>query len=186
MNLRRVATSAVLDPENNALNILNLLNDMNMKTTRPILLAAAIVATFAATQSLLADNLAGAAASASASTHRLIVASPHGLEEFPWLLREELPNQVTVRPWGLPAEIVRNKALAASPRIREEFPELARAGEAEVLASSRRNVGPNPLQEILKNRALAASPRVKEQFPELARGDFTETNRAPVQIAPLK
>ena len=159
---------------------------MNMKTTRPILLGAAIVATFAATQSLLADNLAGAAASASASTHRLIVASPHGLEEFPWLLRGELPNQVTVRPRGLPAEIVRNKALAASPRMREEFPELTLAGEAEWLAARQRHGGPSPLEGVLKNRALAASPRVKEQFPELTRGDFSETNRATVQIAPLK
>jgi hypothetical protein len=157
-----------------------------MKITKPILLSATIVATLATSQSLRADNLARASALASASTYRLIVASPHGLEEFPWLLREELPKQEPLRPWGLPSEIVRNKALAASPRMREQFPQLTLAGEAEWLAARQRHAGPSPLEEVLKNRALAASPRVKEQFPELARGDFTETNRAPFQIAPLK
>jgi hypothetical protein len=159
---------------------------MNMKTRIPILLGAAIVATLSATQNLRADNLARASATASASTHRLIVASPHGLEEFPWLLRGELPNQEMVRSRGLPAELVKNKALAASPRMREQFPELALAGEAEWLASHPRDARRSPLEEVLKNRAWAASPRVKEQFPELARGDFAETSRAPVQIAPLK
>jgi hypothetical protein len=157
-----------------------------MKNLNKILLGATIVTTFALTQSLRADNLAHASALASASTHRLIIASPHGLEEFPWLLREEPPNQVTVRSRGLPPEIVGNRALAASPRIREEFPELARAGEAELLASPKRNTGPSPLEEVLKNRALAASPRMKEQFPELARGDLAQPGRAPVQLAPLK
>jgi hypothetical protein len=160
--------------------------NMNMKRTRPILLGTAIVATFAVTQSLRADNLARASALASASTHRLIAGSPHGLEEFPWLLRGELLNQQPVRPWGLPAEIVRNKAVAASPRTREQFPELTLAGEAEWLVTHQRKAGSSPLEEVLKNRALAASPRMKEQFPELARGDFAETNRAPIQIAPLK
>jgi len=160
---------------------------LNMKTTKRILLSATIVATFIATWNLRADNLAQAAALASASTHRLIPASPHGLEEFLWMAREP-GRQVDAktRSEGNLASIKKNSALAASPRIREEFPELARAGEAEWLAAHKKNVGPSPLEEVLKNRALAASPRMKEQFPELARGSIATPAEAPVQIAPLK
>jgi len=49
------------------------------------------------------DNLAAAAAKASALVNRPIVASPHGLEEFPWLLRgispQAEPSQIARTNW---------------------------------------------------------------------------------------
>lgn len=57
-----------------------------------------------------------------------------------------------------------NRAIAASPRAKEQFPWLTRQ-PSPVVSPSRVAV----VAAIKKNRALAASPRMIEQFPELAR-----------------
>ena len=66
-----------------------------------------------------------------------------------------------------------NRAVAASPRAKEEFPWLARqASPAHFMSSTpRAEVG----SKIKANRAFATSPRVLEQFPELARTRVTQT-----------
>lgn len=57
-----------------------------------------------------------------------------------------------------------NRAIAASPRAKEQFPWLTR--QASLVSSPTRA---DVVSTIKKNRALAASPRMIEQYPELAR-----------------
>jgi hypothetical protein len=82
-----------------------------MKTSKSLLLSATVIA-LAMGQNLQAANLASAAALASASAHRPIIASPHGLEEFPWLLREVAPRAETTSSVSVLSPI-KNRALAA-------------------------------------------------------------------------
>ena len=159
-----------------------------MKTSKKFLFGVVVAATVVTNQNLLADNLARAAALASASTHRLIVASPHALEEFPWLLREPSPQRDnTARHERVLSIIKKNSAFAASPRVREQFPELDRVGWQSTVASANAGAGERQLPSVLKNRAWAASPRVKEEYPWLARGyTAPPVEEKPVQVAPLK
>jgi hypothetical protein len=69
-----------------------------MKTTRTLLFASAAIAAFALNTNVRADDLAAAAAKASAVVNRPIVASPHGLEEFPWLLQGYSPQTAAKNP----------------------------------------------------------------------------------------
>lgn len=163
------------------------MKDEDMKMTKRILFSATVVTTFALNQHVQADNLAAAAATASASVHRLVVASPHGLEEFPWLLRSpsvQVAGQE--KSAAVLVAIEKNKAFAASPRVLEQFPELARAGWASTDVSSKRAAAFAAPDEVIKNRALAASPRMKEEFPSLARSYTPQPVEKPVQVAPLK
>ena len=82
--------------------------------------------------------------------------------------------------------IRKNKALAASPRVLEQFPVLARAQLVQPAAASQAVTLKSPLSEVLKNRALAASPRVLEQFPELARRGALQAAERHFEVAPLK
>ncbi len=65
-----------------------------------------------------------------------------------------------------------NRAIAASPRAREQFPWLTREAAPRTESAT---PAESALSAIKKNRALAASPRVREQFPELARGERPST-----------
>jgi hypothetical protein len=157
-----------------------------MKISKPLLLSATVIAV-AMGQNLQATNLASAAALASASVHRSIVASPHGLEEFPWLLREASARAETkASSVSVLSTIKQNRALAASPRMREQFPELARGGWSSTDVSSKPATAFTPPEQVIKNRALAASPRMKEQYPALARGYTPQPAEKPLQVAPLK
>jgi hypothetical protein len=158
-----------------------------MKIRTPILFGAIIVATLVTTQNLRADDLAHAAALASASTHRLIAASPHALEEFPWLLREPSPqtDPAVLSERALSA-IKKNSAFAASPRVREQYAELDRSGWQSTIATAKTGGRERQLPSALKNRAWAASPRVKEEYPWLARGYSAPPTENPIQVAPLK
>ncbi len=159
----------------------------NMKTTKTLLFGVAVAATVATTQNVRADNLASAAAAASATVHRLIVASPHGLEEFPWLLREPSPQiHAAARSESVLANIKKNRAFAASPRVREQFPELDRGGWSSTGVPSKPANAFTPPEQVLKNRAWAASPRVKEEYPWLARGYAAPPVEKSIQVAPLK
>ena len=108
-------------------------------------------------------------------------------------------------------EVLNNRAVAASPRAKEEFPWLTRSTVATSAKSVVADVAKNrafaasprvreefpeltrPAQPLMaessfasiKNRAWAASPRAKEEFPWLARGNYTVSEQ-PFEIAPLK
>jgi len=161
---------------------------INMKMTKSLLFGVAVAATVATNQNVRADDLASAAAAASASVHRIVVASPHALEEFPWLLRGPAPQVNTAaRSEHVLAEIKKNSAFAASPRVREQYPELDRAGGQATVASAKAGTRESQFESVLKNRAWAASPRVKEEYPWLARGyTAPPVEEKPVQVAPLK
>ena len=67
------------------------------------------------------------------------------------------------------AEVLNNRAVAASPRAKEEFPWLARGSAEPARSKEAVTTSRNALAEVKENRALANSPRMKEQFPELTR-----------------
>lgn len=59
-----------------------------------------------------------------------------------------------------------NRAVAASPRAKEQYPWLARQQSSPAqLASNAKST----LSAVKENRSLATSPRMLERFPELAR-----------------
>lgn len=66
-------------------------------------------------------------------------------------------------------DVVNNRAVAASPRAKEQFPWLTRAPAPRADACCDKGEVKNALTEAKKNSAYAASPRVRELFPELAR-----------------
>lgn len=87
---------------------------------------------------------------------------------------------LSAAPPSGPAQVSKNRAVLASPRTLEEFPELARSAPPQDETRSKQS----RLVELTRNRAVAASPRVLEEFPWLSRGD---AGRAPrFEIAPLK
>ena len=59
-----------------------------------------------------------------------------------------------------------NRAIAASPRAKEQFPWLTRPVSAPVATP---NHSETTLSVVSRHKALAASPRMLEQFPQLAR-----------------
>jgi hypothetical protein len=108
-----------------------------MKTTRTLLFGAAAVAAFAL--NVRADDLAAAAAKASALVNRPIAASPHALEEFPWVQRGGSPPTEVRHPAqtngiypdnfagnAAKASALVNRPIVASPHGFEEFPWLLR------------------------------------------------------------
>jgi hypothetical protein len=62
------------------------------------------------------------------------------------------------------AEALNNRAVAASPRAKEQFPWLTRTATTVTRSDSK-----TALAAVTRNRAVAASPRTLEEFPELAR-----------------
>lgn len=66
------------------------------------------------------------------------------------------------------ADVTMNRAIAASPRAVEAFPQLSRSG-AKLGETAARSASNSLLAEVVRNRAVANSPRVLEQFPELLR-----------------
>ncbi len=65
-----------------------------------------------------------------------------------------------------------NRAVANSPRAKEQFPWLARQSAPQAKPTPNAK---SALSAIKKNRSLATSPRMLEQFPELARGEQSAT-----------
>jgi hypothetical protein len=65
-----------------------------------------------------------------------------------------------------------NRAVAASPRAKEQFPWLTRQALPQSEAKARSE---SVLSAIKQNSALAASPRTREQFPELTRAEEPQT-----------
>ena len=156
-----------------------------MKMTFPF--GGAVVAALATNQNVQADNLAAAAAKASALVNRPIDASPHGLEAFSWLRwPSSPPTETKVRSESVLSTIKKNRALANSPRMREQFPELARAEQPSTVASSKTSVGKSEFDQVIQNRALVNSPRMREKFPQLTRGYTSPLAKDSLEVAPLK
>lgn len=78
------------------------------------------------------------------------------------------------------AEIMQNSALVHSPKIIEQFPDLARINWGAT-AASKPNTGVSQLAEVEKNQALANNPRMKELFPQLERSGQTPAVSLPKQ-----
>ena len=178
-----------------------------MKMTKVLLFGVAVAASVA-TQTARGDNLAAAAASASASVNRLVLGSPHSLEEFPWLVRGHSqppgaagPAQnVRAYPNNLAAVAARasalvNRPVLASPHELEAFPSLLQgyspptgAGEpAQDTESYPDNLAALAAKASeLVNRPVAASPHALEGFPGLMRGAAEPSTESPIQLAPLK
>ena len=80
------------------------------------------------------------------------------------------------------ASLKSNRALANSPRFREEHPQLLR-GEGKLVLTTPAAVP----AEVLKNAALVASPRTREEFPAILRApSVVLESDSKVQVAPLK
>ena len=82
--------------------------------------------------------------------------------------------------------VQKNRALANSPRMREQFPEMARTGQPSTAASSEASNGKSEFDDVIKNRALVNSPRMREYFPQLTRGYTPPLPKDSIEVAPLK
>ena len=67
------------------------------------------------------------------------------------------------------AAALNNRAVATSPRAKEEFPWLARGGNEPTRSKEAVTTSRSALADVKGHPALANSPRMKELFPELAR-----------------
>lgn len=67
------------------------------------------------------------------------------------------------------AEVLNNRAIASSPRAKEEFPWLTRNTTDPTRSPKTVTTSKSALELVKENSALAASPRMKELYPELAR-----------------
>ncbi len=67
------------------------------------------------------------------------------------------------------AEVLNNRAIAASPRAKEAFPWLTRSGTDPTSSQKAAATAKSALAKVKENSAFAASPRMKELYPELAR-----------------
>jgi hypothetical protein len=164
----------------------------NMKGTKALLIGAAVIGALAARINVRADDLAAAAAKASKLVNRPIAASPHALEEFPWLLQDASPPIMVGHPSpttqtypdnfaaaAAKASALVNRPIVGSPHGLEEFSSL-RQGYPPQVAVRR------PAQELktypdnfaaaaakastVVNRPVVASPHGLEEFPWLLRG----------------
>ena len=157
-----------------------------MKMTKTSLFVAAAAAALATKHNVQADNLAVAAANSSTLVNRPIDASPHGLEAFYWLRWSSPPTETKMRTDSVLSTVQKNRALANSPRMREQFPEMARTGQPSTAASSEASNGKSEFDDVIKNRALVNSPRMREYFPQLTRGYTPPLPKDSIEVAPLK
>src|SRR5260370_88854 len=86
-----------------------------MKTKRALIVGSVVIAAFGLNTNARADNLAAAAAKASPLVNRPIAAGPHGLEEFPGLLRGYSPPAEVKHP-GTNTTTYPNNFAAAAPK----------------------------------------------------------------------
>lgn len=71
---------------------------------------------------------------------------------------------------GIESDLPTNRAILASPRTLEQFPELLRGHSISPAEAATRAVREKQqLDRVRDNAAVAASPRTLEQFPELVR-----------------
>lgn len=121
---------------------------------------------------------------ADALNNRAIAASPRAKEVMPWLARATAKPVVTARSSDARTALTmvkKNRALAVSPRMLEQFPEL-RCPVQPLHKSSESSIASTKL----KNRAYVVSPRVLEQFPFLASGEVAKASAKTYEVAPVK
>ena len=75
-------------------------------------------------------------------------------------------------------DVINNRAVANSPRAKEEFPWLARSNTDPTRSQKAATTAKSALAKVKENSALAASPRMKELYPELARPAVTPSECA--------
>jgi len=163
-----------------------------LKAMKILFFGVAAAASFGVGTNARADNLAAAAAKASVLVNRPIAGSPHGLEEFPWLLwgysaqteaTESAQNTATypdnLAAAAAKASVLVNRPVAASPHALEKFPSLLRGYSPQTKVNEKaQNIGTYPdnlaaaaaKASALVNRPIAASPHALEEFPWLLRG----------------
>jgi len=168
-----------------------------MKTTRTLLFGSAVVAAFALNTNVRADDLAAAAAKASAVVNRPIAASPHALEEFPWVQRggspptevRHLAETNGTYPDNFAGQAAKgsavvNRPIAGSPHALEEFPWLLRGASpptkvnhpVQAPETYPANLAASAAKaSALVNRSIVASPHGLEEFPWLLRGYSPQT-----------
>lgn len=73
-------------------------------------------------------------------------------------------------------DVQNNRAVAASPRAKEQFPWLALEGVPQNSFTQRADRVP---AAVKNNRSFATSPRVLEQYPELARTAWSSAVASP-------
>ena len=71
------------------------------------------------------------------------------------------------------ADVRHNRAIADSPRAREEFPWLARGAGESRRSQDAVKTSESALELVRNNSALSVSPRMLEQYPALARPTMT-------------
>ena len=143
-----------------------------------ILGAAAVAAAFFSTQTVRAEDLTFAADAASKIRKGPVLATPHDLEEFPWLTRPRVPQlKIGQRHTAVPDVIRNNKALANSARVREDYPALTRIEQPPKSGESAQ------LRKVRQNSALANSSRVREEFPQIQRESWPQTKDNSTNIA---
>jgi hypothetical protein len=110
--------------------------------------------------------------------HREALSAPRTFEQFPELLRapamRERPVVDAASRTERIAKLTENRALAASPRFKEEHPEVLQLEQGTITVRVEEWVEPT------SNRALLASPRYLEEHPEILR------STPMLQVAPLK
>jgi len=125
-----------------------------MITTRTLPTGSAAITAFVLNTNVRADDLAAAAAKASALVNRPFIGSPHALEEFPWLLRGYPPPPVVRHPVqdsesypgdlaaaAAKASALVNRPIVASPHGLEEFPWLLQGYSPQTAAKHPTLVG---------------------------------------------
>jgi hypothetical protein len=157
----------------------------NMKITKTLLSVVAVFTVFATGTAVRADDLAAAAAKASKLVNRPVAASPHALEEFPWLLRSSSPPIVARHPLqaartypdnlataAAKASALVNRPIVASPHGLEEFPGLLRGMSPQIessqVGSTNRMFFGNSAADPAKASASSKRPIV----PSTHRGDY--------------
>jgi hypothetical protein len=141
---------------------------------------AAIAAAVFLDQALRADDLFAEAEAASKIKGGPVMASPHGLEEYPWLTRSVAQFTFNLGFPAVPEAIKNNRALANNPRVREEYPALTRVEQPAKIGESAQ------LRKVRQNAALANSPRMREDFPELQRESSPKNNANSLNAAAVK
>lgn len=109
--------------------------------------------------------------------NRAIAASPRGKEVAPWLTRGPSPfnadgamNAQGAKHNTALSEAQRNQAWSSSPRMIEQFPELARS--TPVMQP------PFTIAPLVEpNSAVRSSPRILEEYPALSRGADVHTGK---------
>ena len=148
--------------------------EVNMKTNKASLLLGIGTGVLFLSASISAQSFSGSGVLPRNSD---ALSSPRIFEQFPELLRISALTEKAAaksRTERL-AKLTENRALAASPRFKEEHPELLKVERPALTKQSNERV-----VELTSNRALLTSPRFLEEHPEVLRSS------PEFQVAPLK